>query len=326
MKTFSRSIVFLIVFCLIAGEASTFGQAIPNDTGDFWPQAINEGLDAYRLKEFPKAEDAFRRAEAALPASLTGSMPHCLTRMLLAETCVELSKPNEAERLTDEVVLQLRKASRPVNLKNCSMTGKTNIYRFQTGAALYLRAARLYVRINQYDKGERLFEPALELFRNPIVIGCAFLVGGQAPSRASRQLEPNPALSSGAQSDSTVRTFYPMRHLRRAAIHEAECRFHLVRGLDDQALMSLQQAEKVRKEATADKSAEMFVDQLIVEPLDKSLLKRFLEDCAFYSFDDARIAVLLDRQAALLKKVGRTDEATAFERFAKSLRRRPPTP
>lgn len=319
--------VFLIVFCLIDGEASTFGQAIPYDTGDLWPQAINEGVDAYRLKEFPKAEDAFRRAEAALPASLTGSLPHCLARMLLAETCVELSKPNEAERLTDEVVLQLRKASRPVDLKDCSMTGKMNIYRFQTGAALYLRAARLYVRMNQYDKGERLFEPALELFRNPIVIGCAFLVGGQAPSRASRQVAPNPSLSPAAQSDSTVRTFYPMRHLRMAEIHETQARFYLLWGKIDRATKSFEDAEKVRQRPLPSLSTqpnvqprfELTVDTFVITDLSRPLLIRVMRDLNFLQLSDDEAARLLKQHASILRKAGRVGDAEAFLREARDI-------
>lgn len=325
MKTFCRLIVFLIVLCLIDGEVSTFGQAIPYDTGDLWPQAIHEGLDAYRLKEFPKAEDAFRRAEAALPASLTGSLPHCLTRMLLAETCFELSKPNEAERLTDEVVLQLKKASRSVDLKNCPMTGKANIYRFQTGAALYLRAARLYARMNQYDKGERLFEPALELFKNPVVVNCVFLVGGgQAPSEDSRQLGPNPSLSPMAQSGSTARTFYPMRHLRMAEIHETRARFYLLWGKTDRATKSFQDAENIRQRSLATLStqpnvqpqSELIMDGFVVTDLSRPLLIRVMRDLNFLQLSDDQAARFLQRHALILRKAGRVGDAEAFLREA----------
>lgn len=170
-------------------------------------------------------------------------------------------------------------------------------------AALYVRAARIHLRLGRPERAAPLFREEAKIFEQPTLKreDLSFLLG-----RASPEF-PN----------------YRGRHHRTAEVDEAECRFLLARGQDDQALQSLQQAEDVRTAAAEGQSAELFVDQLVVEPLDKSFLGRFLEDCAFYRFDDQQIAGLLDRQAVLLKKVGRVDESVAFEKFAESLRKKP---
>jgi tetratricopeptide (TPR) repeat protein len=285
-------------------------------TVEKWTRAIHEGRLAFAENRLDAAAAFFHQAILACDGKAPESIHQCLARLLLTETSLESGRTEDATVQVNQLVKNLKKATRyknsgdsnPLNRLFADMT--TNAYRYQVGGALYLRAARIYARLGDFRSAEPLFRDAVRMFGQTTHKGALVLIGEGGSLRGGSPV-------------------YPRRHLRIAEIHEAQCRFHLMRGMNDQALKSLQEAENVRKNPPLDsngnpiREVEPFLDQLVAEPLDKSFLKRFLEDCAFYRFDDARIADLLVRQAALLKKVGRTDEATAFERFAESLRKKP---
>ncbi len=289
------------------------------DTVQAWAKAIRIGRDALRQGRLDEAEASFRAAILACERKASGRVQQCIPRLLLAEVLLDSGNIEEAMIQVNQTVMSLKKATRPVDSGKPDDPGKVledlvaNIYRYQVGAALYMRSARIYVRLGLPERAAPLFRSATRVF-----------------DQRTLQQPYIPLVLDGLQFEFP---HYRLRPFRVAEILEAQCRYQLFIGRDDQGLNSLRDAEKARKMplpngpyASPANQTELLLDQLVAEPLDKSLLKRFLEDCAFYRFDDARIADLLVRQAALLRKVGRADEATAFERFAESLRRRPATP
>lgn len=282
-----------------------------------WTQAIRAGLRALAENRPDEAAPFFRQAIVACDGKAPEDIHQCIARLLLTEVLVETGRTEEAKVQVNQLVSSLKKATRYLDLGSPGDSRKVatemvaNTYRYQVGGALYLRAARVFHRLGTPKLAEPLFSLAANMFRQTTRKSFLFLL---------RQNDD--VLAVGVP-------FYPQWYLRVAEIHEAQGRFHLVQGRDEQALRSLQEGQKARKMQPVNSAgrplpqAEIFLDQLVAEPLDKSLLKRFLEDCAFYRFDDVRIADLLSRQAVLLRKVSRNDEATAFERFAESLRKKP---
>lgn len=283
-----------------------------------WTQALLAARRALAENRPDEAATFFRQAIVACEGKASEDIHQCVPRLLLAEVLLDRGKTEEATVQVDQLVSSLKKATRYKALAETDDPEKlveelvANSYRYQVGGALYLRAARMYNRLGT----PRLAEP---------LFGLAMLVFEQRTYKTLILFFGDRGLGVGIPT-------YRRRHLRTAEILEAQCRFLLLQGRDEQALKSLQDAEKSRKAPPLDPKGnpvnhpELFLDQLVAERLDKSFLSRFLEDCAFYQFDDARIADLLDRQAALLRKVSRNDEATAFERFAESLRRKPLNP
>jgi tetratricopeptide (TPR) repeat protein len=280
------------------------------ETVQNWVRAIRAGRDALKDGRSAEAAASFRRAIEACEPKATGKIHQCIARLLLAETVLGDGFNDEALAQTDQLVVRLKKATRYTELSKVDGDPRKeeetliNSYTYQVGAALYLRSARIYLRLNLSTRAEPLFDSAARIFRQTVYKYYDY------------------------DSSELTKLYYSSGDLRLAEIYESQGRFHLISGNEKKALESLQTAQSFRKEAELYRDLsrarfaglEKILDQLVAEPLDKSLLKRFLEDCAFYRFDDARIADLLVRQAALLKKVGRTDEATAFERFAESLR------
>jgi tetratricopeptide (TPR) repeat protein len=291
------------------------------ETVEQWTQAIHQGSRLSEENRLDEAATFFRQAVALCERKAPESVHECLSRLLLSEVLLGKGNTEDATIQVNQLVMSLKKATRAPDSAKGNHPKRNfeeaiaNVYRYQVGAALYLRAARLYCRLGNPRLAEPLFKAAIQVFEQPIHPH-AFLLFGQGNMLITQ--------SGDGQRNPT---FYPQRSLRVAEILEAQCRFNLVFGRDALALTQLQEAEKARKKkppldqaGRPVRQSEPFVDQLVAEPLDKSALKRMLEDCAFYRFDDARIADLLVRQAVLLKKVGRADEATAFERFAQSLR------
>lgn len=281
------------------------------ETVEQWSQAMRAGWQGLWQGRPDEAATSFRRAVMVCEQSAAGRIQQCIPRLLLAEILLDTGNLKEATKQVDRLTSDLKNATRVfdggkiVTPETVFIELVENLYRFQVGAALYVRAARIYLRLGRPERAGPLFREAAKIFEQRTLKreDLSFLLG-----RASREF-PN----------------YRARNHRTAEVDEAECRFLLTQGQDDQALQSLQQAEEARKAAAEGQSAELFVDQLVVEPLDKSFLSRFLDDCAFYRFNDQRIAGLLDRQAVLLRKAGRGGEATAFEKFGASLRSKPLT-
>ncbi len=288
------------------------------ETVQNWGTAILAGQTALKAGRVAEAAASFRKAiDICEPKSAKDIHP-CIARLLLAEAVLADGFNNEALAQTDQLVARLKQATRYTEFREIggrAMRKKevaVNSYKYQVGAALYMRAARMYLRLNQPKRAAPLFTLATKIFKQFVFE------------------------YSDLDGEDYARESYSLMEYRVAEIHDAEGRFLVIIGDDRGALESFQMAETCKKSLARKYASlpqgiliqvrEVFLDQLVAEPLDKSLLKRFLEDCAFYQFDDARIADLLDRQAALLRKVSRNDEATAFERFAESLRKRPATP
>lgn len=283
-----------------------------------WVRAIRAGQDALKDGRSAEAAASFRKAIEACEPKATGKIHQCIARLLLAETVLGDGFNDEALAQTDQLVARLKKATRYTELRK--VDGDTrhdeeeaiNCYNYQVGAALYMRAARIYLRLNLPKRAEPLFKSATEIFYQAVFYYNDY----------------NEGTSTTAS--------YSLAEYRIAEIKEAQGRFHLITGNDKKALESFQTAEAYRNvkktfsanlpEGMVIVEYEKFVDRLVAEPLEKSSLQRLLNDCAFYRYDDQKIAGLLDRQAAFLRKVGRADEAAAFEKFAESLRKRPVTP
>lgn len=292
------------------------------ETVEKWTQAIRAGRRALAENRPDDAATFFRQAILACEGKAAEDIHQCIPRLLLAEVLLETGRVEEAKVQVDQLVSSLKKGTRYLDLGgpgasgNVSVEMVTNGYRYQVGGALYLRAARVYRRLGTPRLAEPLFALAIRVFGQRTHKHLVFVTGEK----------------KGDQGLAIRFPLYPQQHLRVAEIFEARCRFHLLEGNDELALKSLTEGGRARKSPPIDSGGqplpqtEMFLDQLVAEPLDKSFLRRFLEDCAFYRFDDARIADLLDRQAVLLRKVSRNDEATAFERFAESLRKKPLNP
>lgn len=291
-------------------------------TMNTWTQSMRDGIAASRERRFPEAENAFRRAATVCDVDAPEDIHQCLASLLLAEALLELGKKKEALSLTDKVIRWLKKAVlpvwkiHPVNEERLLRDVEANIYRFQVGAALYLRAARLYPRLNRRDRAEPLFDAAARIFEGPISPRRVFF---QQPSGGSNPVSGE--LATGSQ-------LYQGREWRMVEIREAQCRFYLFAGNPDKALESLRYAEDWRERGsrpsaveTALAEPEIRIDRFVTEPLKRSLLQRILDDCAFHGFEDGKIAVLLEQQALLLRRVERLEEAMAFERFAESLRK-----
>lgn len=329
-KNMKRVGVFLWLLLVVVHPAvptaGQFGQPLgpPNvldqwadaDTVQNWVRAIRAGRAALKAGRAAEAAASFRKAIEVCEPKATGDIHQCIARLLLAEALLADGFNGEALAHIDQLAARLKKATRYTELSKVDGDPREeaetliNSYKYQVGAALYLRSARIYLRLNLPTRAEPLFDSAARIFGQTVYKYYDY------------------------DSSELTKLYYSSGDLRLAEIYEAVCRFNLISGNEKKALESLLTAQSFRKEAELYRDLsrarfaglEKILDQLVAEPLDKSLLKRFLEDCAFYRFDDARIAELLIRQAVLLKKVGRTDEATAFERFAESLRKKPLNP
>jgi tetratricopeptide (TPR) repeat protein len=284
------------------------------ETVQNWGKAIRAGRTAWAEGRIADAASAFGQAVEVCNRTASGGINQCIARLLLAEALIVDGRNAEALSQTDRLVAHLGTATRYTKSgklkgrERFAMDGAVNSYKYQAGAALYLRAARIYIHLNLPKRAEPLFKSAAKIF--------------------------DQIISEYSGPDERIRVNYSLSELRLAEIYEAECRFHMISGNEERALECLQTAHGFRKEAEVYRDPtnsrvflreEMFLDQLVAQPLDKSFLGRFLEDCAFYRFDDAQIADLLVRQADLLRRMRRNDEATAFEKFAESLRQRPAT-
>lgn len=285
------------------------------ETVQNWVRAIRAGRTALKDGHSAEATAAFRKAIEICEPKAAGKIHQCIARLLLAETVLADGFNDEALVQTDQLVARLKKATRYTELRK--VDGDTrhdeeeaiNCYNYQVGAALYMRAARIYLRLNLPKRAEPLFKSATQIFEQVVY------------------------LYNDYNNGQSTTGSYGLAEYRVAEILEAQGRFHLITGNDKKALESFQVASAYRNvkktysfnlpEGMSIVEYEKFVDTLVAERLEKSSLQRLLDDCAFYRFDDARIAVLLDRQAELLKKVGRGDEAVAFEKFAESLRKKP---
>lgn len=324
----TMQILFLILFTGVHPAISCAGQAgkwMPEvlekwadpETVKNWEKAIRAGRTALSEGRSTEAASAFRKAVDVCHRNAPGGINQCIARLLLAETLIADGFNTEALKQTDQLVAHLGKATRYTESKKLkgnakfAVDGAVNSYTYQVGAALYMRAARIYLHLNLPKRAAPLFKSAAKIFDQIIF----------------EYFDP--------EDDKQIQSNYSLSELRLAEISEAECRFHLIQGDEKRALECLQTARGLRKEAEVYRDPtnsrafvrqEMFLDQLVAQPLDKSFLRRFLEDCAFYRFDDARIADLLVRQADLLRKARRNDEATAFEKFAESLRKKPLNP
>lgn len=286
------------------------------ETVQNWLGAIRVGQDALTAGRSAEAAAAFQKAVEVCRGKASGGINQCIARLLLAEVLLAEGRNAEALAQTDQLVVLLKRATRYTELSKVDGDPRKeeetliNSYTYQVGAALYLRSARIYLRLNLATRAEPLFDLAARIFGQTVYKYYDY------------------------EAKELTKLYYSSGDLRLAEIYESQCRFHLMTGNEKKASESFQAASSFRKEAEGfrDFSEWRFAgwekvrDEFVAEPLYKSLLKRVLEDCAFYRFDDARTAGLLDRQAALLKKVGRGDEAVAFEKFAESLRKRPVTP